>query len=298
MKLEKVIAEWLQFKKISIKESTYFRYVYIIDQYILPYFKDYDMKALVKYDFNIYIGNLLKFLSPITVKNTIGVFKSILKYAQSKYGYTFNFDFVAVPKVHTEELRVLSKQEKNKLERYCKKNNTLRDIGILICLNTGLRIGEICALKWNCIDLDRHCIKVKRTMQRIYNKDDKKSIVKEDIPKTQKSERTIPISTKLYDILKPMKNNFSKSSYFLTGSEYNYIEPRNYQYMFKKCLKDCKIKDFHFHQLRHTFATDCINVGMDTKSLSEILGHTNVKVTLDKYVHSSFNSKRKYLEKL
>lgn len=298
MKLEKVIKEWLQFKKISIKESTYFRYVYIIDQYILPYFKDYDMKALVKCDFNVYIGNLLKFLSPTTVKNTIGVFKSILKYAQSKYGYTFNFDFVAVPKVHTEELRVLSKQEKNKLERYCKKNNTLRDIGILICLNTGLRIGEICALKWNCIDLDRHCIKVKRTMQRIYNKDDKKSIVKEDIPKTQKSERTIPISTKLYDILKPMKNNFSKNSYFLTGSEYNYIEPRNYQYMFKKCLKDCKIKDFHFHQLRHTFATDCINVGMDTKYLSEILGHTNVKVTLDKYVHSSFNSKRKYLEKL
>lgn len=298
MKLEKVIKEWLQFKKISIKESTYFRYVYIIDQYILPYFKDYDMKALVKCDFNVYIGNLLKFLSPTTVKNTIGVFKSILKYAQSKYGYTFNFDFVAVPKVHTEELRVLSKQEKNKLERYCKKNNTLRDIGILICLNTGLRIGEICALKWNCIDLDRHCIKVKRTMQRIYNKDDKKSIVKEDIPKTQKSERTIPISTKLYDILKPMKNNFSKNSYFLTGSEYNYIEPRNYLYMFKKCLKDCKIKDFHFHQLRHTFATDCINVGMDTKSLSEILGHTNVKVTLDKYVHSSFNSKRKYLEKL
>lgn len=298
MKLEKVIKEWLQFKKISIKESTYFRYVYIIDQYILPYFKDYDMKALVKCDFNVYIGNLLKFLSPTTVKNTIGVFKSILKYAQSKYGYTFNFDFVAVPKVHTEELRVLSKQEKNKLERYCKKNNTLRDIGILICLNTGLRIGEICALKWNCIDLDRHCIKVKRTMQRIYNKDDKKSIVKEDIPKTQKSERTIPISTKLYDILKPMKNNFSKNSYFLTGSEYNYIEPKNYQYMFKKCLKDCKIKDFHFHQLRHTFATDCINVGMDTKSLSEILGHTNVKVTLDKYVHSSFNSKRKYLEKL
>ena len=298
MKLEKVIKEWLQFKKISIKESTYFRYVYIIGQYILPYFKDYDIKALVKYDFNVYIGNLLKFLSPTTVKNTIGVFKSILKYAQSKYGYTFNFDFVAIPRVHTEELRVLSKQEKNKLERYCKKNNTLRDIGILICLNTGLRIGEICALKWNCIDLDRHSIKVKRTMQRIYNKNDKKSIVKEDIPKTQKSIRTIPMSTKLYDILKPMKNNFSKNSYFLTGSEYNYIEPRNYQYMFKKCLKDCKIKDFHFHQLRHTFATDCINVGMDTKSLSEILGHTNVKVTLDKYVHSSFNSKRKYLEKL
>ena len=256
------------------------------------------MEQLVEYDFNIYVENLLTFLSPTSAKNTLGVFKSILRFSQSKYGYRFNFDFVAIPKAHTEELRVLSKQEKNKLEKYCKKNNTLRDIEILICLNTGLRIGEICALKWDCIDLDKHCIKVKKTMQRIYNKNDKKSVVKEDIPKTQKSVRTIPMSTKLYDILKPLKKSFSPNCYFLTGSEYNYIEPRNYQYMFKKCLEDCKIKDFHFHQLRHTFATDCINVGMDTKSLSEILGHANVKVTLDKYVYSSFKSKKKYLEKL
>lgn len=298
MKLKKIINEWLQFKKISIKESSYFRYVYIINQYILPYFEDIDMEQLVEYDFNIYVENLLKFLSPTSTKNTLGIFKSILKFSQSKYDYRFNFDFVAIPKIHTDELRVLSKQEKSKLEKYCENSNTLRDIGILICLNTGLRIGEICALRWDCIDLDRHYIKVKKTMQRIYNKNDKKSIVKEDIPKTQKSVRTIPISTKLYNILKPLKKNFSKSCYFLTGSESNYIEPRNYQYMFKKCLKECKIRDFHFHQLRHTFATDCINVGMDTKSLSEILGHANVKVTLDKYVHSSFKSKKKYLEKL
>ena len=208
MKLEKIINEWLQFKKISIKESSYFRYVYIINQYILPYFNDTDMEQLVGYDFNIYVENLLKFLSPTSAKNTLGIFKSILKFSQSKYDYRFNFDFIAIPKVHTEELRVLSKQEKSKLEKYCENSNTLRDIGILICLNTGLRIGEICALKWDCIDLDKHCIKVKRTMQRIYNKNDKKSIVKEDIPKTQKSIRTIPISTKLYNILKPLKKNF------------------------------------------------------------------------------------------
>lgn len=298
MNMQTIINEWLKFKKISIKESTYFRYVYIIEQYILPYFKDFDMEQLVGYDFNIYVEKLLEILSPTSVRNTIGIFKSILNFSQRKYEYKFNFDFLAIPKVHTEELRVLSKQEKNKLEKYCKKNNTLRDIGILICLNTGLRIGEICALKWDCIDLDKHCIEVKKTMQRIYNKNDKKSVVKVDIPKTQKSIRTIPISTKLYNILKPLKKNFSKNCYFLTGSDSNYIEPRNYQYMFQKCLKECKIKNFHFHQLRHTFATDCINVGMDTKSLSEVLGHSTVKVTLDKYVHSSFNSKKKYLEKL
>ena len=298
MKLEAIITEWLQFKKISIKESTYFRYVYIIDQYILPYFKEFKMEELIEYNFNTYIEKLLEYLSPSSVKNTISIFKSILKFSQSKYGYMFNFDFIAIPKIHTEELRVLSKREKSKLEKYCINGNTLRDIGILVCLNTGLRIGEICALKWECIDLEKHCITVKRTMQRIYNKNDKKSAVKIDIPKTQKSIRTIPISTKLYNILKPLKKNFSRNCYFLTGSEYNYIEPRNYQYMFKKCLQDCRIKNFHFHQLRHTFATNCINVGMDTKSLSEILGHANVKVTLDKYVHSSFYSKKRYLEKL
>ena len=298
MKLKTLIDEWLQFKKISIKESTYFRYVYIINQYILPYFKEIDLEQLVRYDFNLYVEKLLKNLSPTSAKNTLGILKSILNFAQRKYGYRFNFDFIAIPKTHTKELRVLSQREKNKLEKYCEKNNTLRDIGILICLNTGLRIGEICALKWNCIDLDKHYIKVQKTMQRIYNKNAKKSEVIIDIPKTQKSIRTIPISTKLYNILKPLKKNFSKNCYFLTGSEYSYIEPRNYQYMFKKCLKKCKINDFHFHQLRHTFATDCINVGMDTKSLSEILGHATVKVTLDKYVHSSFNSKKKYLEKI
>ena len=298
MKLETFINEWLQFKKISIKESTYFRYVYIINQYILPYFKDFYMQNLAEYNFNMYVEKLLESLSPTSTKNVLVIFKSILKFSQSKYGYRFNFDFVAIPKSYTDELRVLTKQEKNKLEKYCEKNKTLRDIGILICLNTGLRIGEICALKWDCIDLDKRCIKVKKTMQRIYNKNDRKSTVKEDIPKTQKSVRTIPISTKLYNILKPLKKNFSRNCYFLTGSSSNYIEPRNYQYMFKKCLNNCKIKDFHFHQLRHTFATDCINVGMDTKSLSEILGHANVKVTLDKYVHSSFKAKKKYLEKL
>lgn len=298
MKLETVIEEWLVFKKISIKESTYFRYIYIINQYILPYFQNMDMEQLVQYDFNRYVENLLKFLSPISAKNVLGIFKSILKFSQKKYNFRFNFDFIAIPKSHTEELRVLSKTEKKKLEKYCEKSNTLRDIGILICLYTGLRIGEICALKWDCIDLDKHCIRVKKTMQRIYNKNDKKSVVKEDIPKTQKSIRSIPISTKLYNILKPIKKNFSKNCYFLTGSETNYIEPRNYQYMFKKCLEECKIKNFHFHQLRHTFATDCINVGMDTKSLSEILGHATVKVTLDKYVHSSFYAKKKYLERL
>ena len=95
-----------------------------------------------------------------------------------------------------------------------------------------------------------------------------------------------------------MQKQYSKNSYFLTGSEFIYLEPRSYQRIFKKILDNCNINNFHFHQLRHTFATDCINVGMDTKSLSEVLGHSNVTITLNRYVHSSFQAKKKYLERL
>ncbi len=293
-----IIDEWLQFKKISIKESSYYRYIYIVEQYIMPYFESYNMEGLENFDFNIYVIELQKTLSPISIKNTMCILKSILGYAEKKYDYRFHLDFLAMPKVHTEELRVLSKKEKKKLEKYCLQKNSLKDIGIIICLNTGLRIGEMCALKWDCIDLDKHCIKVKKTMQRIYNKDENKSIIKIDVPKSQTSVRTIPISTKLYEILKPLQKQYSKNSYFLTGSEFIYLEPRSYQRIFKKILDNCNINNFHFHQLRHTFATDCINVGMDTKSLSEVLGHSNVTITLNRYVHSSFQAKKKYLERL
>ena len=297
-KLNLVIDEWLQFKKIAVKESTYYRYLYIVNQYIIPYFEDIDLKELEQYNFNDFIENLLKILKPVSAKNVITILKYILNYAERKYDYRFHLDLVAIPKIHKEELRVLSIKEKLKLEKYCLKNNTLRDIGILVCLNTGLRIGEICALKWNCIDLERHCIRVKETMQRVYNKEENRSKVIIDVPKSQTSIRIIPISTKIYNILKPLKKQYSRNSYFLTGSIEEYIEPRNYQFMFKRCLDNCNIKEFHFHQLRHTFATDCVRVGMDTKSLSEVLGHSNVSITLEKYVHSSFNSKKKFLEKL
>ena len=176
--LNEIIEEWLKFKKITLKESTYYRYIYMINQYITPHFKNIKMEELQKYDFNIFVAELMKILKPTSIKNVISLLKSILAYSKKKYGYDFNFDFVAIPKVHKKELRVLSSRESTKLEKYCLKQNTLKHIGIIICLNTGLRIGEICALKWDCIDLDRRVLKVRFTMQRIYNKLEKNSMIK------------------------------------------------------------------------------------------------------------------------
>ncbi|MBO6233067.1 MAG: site-specific integrase [Clostridia bacterium] len=248
MTLEQTIDEWLKFKKIVLKESTYYRYIYMINQYILPYFKDTEMDELQNFDFNLFVIHLMEKLRPTSIKNVISLFKSILYYSTKKYGYNFNFDFVVIPKVHKKELRVLTPKEKNKLEKYCLKNNTLKHLGIIICLNTGLRIGEICALKWDCIDLERRVLKIRYTMQRIYNKIEKNSMIKIDIPKSETSVRTIPISTKLYNILKPLKKQYSSNCFFLTGSSNDFIEPRTYQRMFEKCMRDCKIKDLHFHR--------------------------------------------------
>lgn len=137
---------------------------------------------------------------------------------------------------------------------------------------------------------------MRKTLQRIYRGNKSEVII--DSPKTRTSIRSIPMSDKLYKILQPIKNNDQKEDFFLTGSSEKFIEPRRYQYMYKFILKQSRIKPYKFHILRHTFATNCIEVGMDPKSLSEILGHSNVNITLSRYVHSSYQIKKKFLEKL
>lgn len=297
--LQKIIDSWLLYKKCKIKESTYYRYQYIIRKYILPNFGEKKAIYLEDYDFNLFINKLIETLSPKTTKDIIVVLKSILKYAERKYNFDFKLDLVSLPKYEPEEIEILSKKDKKQLEEMCYKNATFRNIGILVCLNTGIRIGEICALTWKNINLEKDTLVIDKTMQRIY-KDKNNTIVLIDTPKSKKSIREIPISKKMHSILREIKtrSKINGNEFFLTGEDDKFIEPRRYQYMFKKCLKECNIQDYHFHALRHTFATNCIEIGMDVKSLSEILGHASVDITLNKYVHSSLKTKKTYLEKL
>lgn len=118
------------------------------------------------------------------------------------------------------------------------------------------------------------------------------------LPKTQNSIRAIPISNKLYDILKKHKKKYKDEDYFLSGESERFIEPRNYEKYYKQILKKCRIKAYKFHTCRHYFSSHCIEVGMDIKSLSEILGHSSIEVTLEKYVHSNLKTQKKYLEKI
>lgn len=295
---ELIANEWLEHKENEIKQSTYANYMYLINRYLIPELMGVSLKDLESYDFNKTIRNWIENLSSKTIRDIITVLKSILRYAEDNYKRSYNINKITIPKLEIEKIKTLSKKEKTKLENYCLKHDTLRNIGIVVCLYTGMRIGEICALKWKNKDLEKKEIQVKQTLQRSYKKDGNGTKIIIDTPKTKESIRNIPITNKLCEILKPLKAKYDKEDYLLTGDKEKIIEPRNYNYEFKKTLKECKVKSYKFHVLRHTFATDCINVGMDVKSLSEVLGHSDVNITLSRYVHSSYKLKKKYMEKL
>ena len=291
--------DWLLFKKNSIKSSTYYRYKYLIDRYILSFFKNKNIYFFLDYDFNIYIDHLSAIIATKTLKDILSIFKSILKYIERKYNIDYKLDLISSPKHEQNEIKILKDDERKKLERYCLESNSLKNIGIVMCLNTGLRLGEICALTWDNIDFDENCFIINKTIQRIYKGKNNTSILL-DTPKTKKSIRKIPIPRKILSTLKTLKkaNNYRGDEFFLTGNKDKYVEPRTYQRLFKRCLRICNIHDYNFHILRHTFATNCIKIGMDAKSLSELLGHSDVNITLNKYVHSSYNIQKKFLDKL
>lgn len=235
-----------------------------------------------------------------TARDIFCVIKSIIKYA-NRNGFYCNCDLSSISiKSAKEEVQTLTVFEQKKLCYYLESNVQNRNLGILLCLYTGIRIGELCALKWSDINLKERVLSINKTMMRISNNCSSDCDCKTQIiitsPKSDDSVRQIPIPRYIVGIMKNLKSK--DDAYLLTGSADEYIEPRNMQYYFKTVLKKCGIRDVKFHTLRHTFATRCVESGFEIKSLSEILGHSSIKITLDRYVHSSMALKRKNMDKL
>lgn len=297
IKFRFVIEEWLQYKKTTIKESSYLNYKFIIEANIKKEMGEKNLEELLQYNFNSFVEQLMEKLSNKTVKDIMTVLKAILKYAEIKYDINFKISLISTPAQITNEVEVFNDRDRKKMEKYCIESKEIRDLGVLISLYTGLRIGEVCALKWSDIDFEKKYIKVNHTLQRVYvNKKETKVLY--DRPKTKKSIRKIPMAKVLYEKLKEISKNYDNEAFVLTGSTKRYYEPLGYRYIYRKILEKCDIEYKRYHQLRHTFATRCIKVGMDVKSLSEVLGHANVSITLNIYVHSSFETKNKFINKL
>lgn len=306
-KYEYWLCLWLSKKKLLIKDSTYIRYLNIVNNHILPMLGRYPinkistslMEEFVKK--KLEIGKLDKSggISPKMMSDIIAIIKETFKYAKSN-GVSIICDFSEINIRRTSnEMRVLSQSEEKRLLSVLLSNMDCYKLGILICLFTGIRIGELCALQWKNISFDDSTLKVEQTMQRLQY-GDKLSPQKTRIvitePKSFAAIRTIPIPSFLIEFMLPFAAN--PNAFVLSGKCNVYVEPRTMQNRFKKYLSEGGISDANFHSLRHTFATRCVEIGFDIKTLSEILGHSSVKITLDKYVHSSIELKRSNMEKL
>lgn len=298
------IYEWLIEKKEYIKESTYANYSNNIFNHIIPRLGDYsldeiDHKILQKFLLDLFKNgknNGNSGLAEKTIKDISIILKGSLKKAinEGKMKHielTFHY-----PKSNIEKnIYILTKKEQNKITDYAINDLSSKNIGLLISLYSGIRIGELCALKWEDIDFKKSLICINKTMQRIYIKGKGNNTSKIIItsPKTKNANREIPINKNFLELLKKVKS--SKNNYVLTGNE-KYLEPRSYRKHFEKVLKELKINHFNFHSLRHTFATNCISLGVDYKTVSEILGHSNVNITLNLYVHPRLSQKKKCID--
>lgn len=306
-KYEYWLDEWLRTKRLGVKESTYIRYRNTIENHIKPDLGKYPISKISTSLMEQFVSHKLQNgrkdgnggLSPKSMSDIMVIIKESFKYAQS-YGIIVicSFDRILFKK-STQEMRVLSLLEEQRLLSVLYKDFDRYKLGVFICLYTGIRIGELCALQWKNVSLSENAIKIEYTMQRLQS-EEPNAIQKTRIiitePKSCAALRTIPLPDFVIDLIKPFAG--SPNAYVLSGECKTIIEPRTMQNRFKTYLDEGKIQDANFHSLRHTFATRCIEAGFDVKTLSEILGHSSVKITLDKYVHSSMQLKRNNMEKL
>lgn len=291
---------FLEFKENNIKKSTYYNYKYTIEKYFRKDLGRKTLAELLDFDFNVYINNKKNSLEgeKRNVNDLIIRLKSILRFLRKRFkDFKIELDLISTSKNEITEIDVFSDKERNRLSNYLLKSDELKDLGMLISLYSGLRIGEICGLKWSDVDFDNQLIYVQRTIQRLYLTNEKSRTIVTS-PKTQKSKRKVPIAKTIESKLKSISKQYPKDSFILTGRQDKYTEPLVYRYTYKQTLKSCRIGYKKFHCLRHTFATRCIRVGMDIKSLSEVLGHANIGITLSIYVHASYEIKKKFIDKL
>ncbi len=296
---------WLAAAKVRIKESTYMKYWNLLHSYIIPELGGMKWNALNRDTAEQFCARMLsdggrkqKGLSAKTVADIMSVLRRITGYA-ADHGAVLSFNLSAITiKKRPKEIKYLTRKQQDRLYRYLRGNLSDRNLGLLICMFTGLRLGEICALRWEDISFSEQTIHIRRTMQRIQTKDDPNRRTKIVItsPKSGSSVRGIPIPRELLRILYSFREN--RNGYILTGRPDAYMEPRAMERHFDKVLKHLGMEHVNFHALRHTFATRCVEMDFDVKSLSEILGHANVNITLNRYVHPTMELKRRNMQKL
>lgn len=295
MKIKDLILTYIESIKLSIKKRTYLFYIQLANTY-------FECNMIVKKISSEDVNKLILSYSEKLSYSTASLLKNLLD-RSLKFAYENRY---IKSKLHCEvklkqqskrNVTALSKKEQNKVERYILGNKKYHLFGILISLYTGLRLGELLALKWENIDLKQKIIHIEKTSCKITS--NHKTFKIQDTPKTLSSMRDIPISKSLESLLKELKAyQQNQSEYVVCNKYFSFVDARSYQQSFYNLQKRLKISHYGFHSLRHTFATRLLENKVDIKTISELLGHSNTTITLNRYVHTNLQNKRKALENL
>ncbi len=301
-----ILALWMEHNKVRQKGGTMVKYQFMIDHHINPELGELRASQITATKINSYLAEKLEHgrmdenggLSPSYVRTIAIIINSALQFAADEEICRELKTQIYKPAAVKQELPILQLEDQRRLEKHISNKLTPTNVGVMISLHAGLRIGEVCALAWKDVDLENRILHVRHTVARVQacSEGVGKTQLILDTPKTKASMRDIPISSILYPIL--LRARALSESPFVVSKGEKFTSPRTYEYRYHKLLQECGIEGVNYHALRHTFATRCTEAGVDVKSLSEMLGHANVSVTLETYVHSSMRQKRAQLEKL
>ncbi len=305
IKYQEVATMWIEEHKLYIKQSTYHMYNFILNRHLIAHFGDFEITHINTDAIQEFIALKAKCghlktkesLSIKMLKDIIIVLRQSLEYAVKK-GYAVDGKFkIKFPKeqIISSKIEVFTDSDMRKLLLVLEKDNSTINMGILIAVYTGIRIGEICSLKWSDINLLEGTININKTIQTLYYLENGRNKLSITTPKSEKSNRIVPINPRVLIKLKQLSKN--NDFYLLTGSK-KAMNPACYRYYYYKLLANNNVNKKSFHSLRHTFATKCINQGTDYKTVSEMLGHANVATTIDIYQHTNFIKKISCVEQI
>lgn len=282
--------EWLAAVKAGRKPSTYEKYRFIYSRHLEAPLGSVPIgqvtEGLVAGCFPEASGSLLKSICCVA--------NSILKYASNRCQAPLPEIKRPAQAARTKAACTFTNGEQAKLFKALYHEMDLFKLAVLLCLSTGLRLGEVCALKWSDIDFEGRTLFVKRTVQRLYVRGRAtKTALVETEPKSACSKREIPLPDDVAGLLL----GFREDGEYVFGKD-GPVDPRTMQYHYKKIFGEAGVPYKNFHTLRHTYATNSIEGGADVKSLSEVLGHSGIQVTMSCYVHPTMDTKRRHADSL
>ena len=298
-KFSKIVALWKEDKKQYVKRSTFAAYTLLIENHILPSFGE--MALVEEQDVQTFVFRKLnEGLSHKTIKDILIVLKMILRFGVKNQMTEYRQIDIKFPTERDKHsIDILNRSHQKQIMEYIRLHFTFKNLGIYICLSAGMRIGEICALTWDDLDVENGIIHVRKTIQRIYVIEEHRKYTEVilDTPKTKNSIREIPMTKNLLKMIRPIKKIVNGNFYVLTN-EPKPTEPRTYRNYYKQFMQSLSLPLMKFHGLRHSFATRCIESKCDYKTVSVLLGHSNISTTLNLYVHPNLEQKKRCIERM